>query len=532
MNNQIQGNNNQAQQGNQGQQQGGFGFFKIILTFIGINYMMSLFQSNSRVDTYFNILNSNSLFNLTITNNVTDWTLSELDLIYSKDTMIIKNITLTGEELLQNPYFKISLGNSNFNIQSSFSLTKLMKVQQNEKKNLLFDKHDEYMIKKADENQTDSKYEWHVKNKQYLLFVHDSNSYPKNQIPPQIKYRFQRTEEGFIYTPNLDVDNYFLRKKDHILIKTNETYEIPIEFSCYYSWKYYMIDSLKNAGKFYENLGMDIYDEIAEDNTKEMLFETNFYLVAVTMIVSLLHTIFSTLAIKNDFQYWKNLNSQEGISIRALYTNFVFDIIITLYLLDNETSYLIIVQQFVELGLMVWKITKTTKFKIINVFPYVEFLHQKSYESKTQQYDQKAANFLYKLSIPLFGGYLIYALIYQEHKGIYSFIIESLVEFIYLFGFINMTPQLFINYKLKSVAHLPWRTMIYKFLNTIIDDLFAFIITMPWLKRLSCFRDDIIFLIYIYQRRIYKVDPNRLDAGYSQDIDAKQEVTDGKEKKD
>lgn len=62
-----------------------------------------------------------------------------------------------------------------------------------------------------------------------------------------------------------------------------------------------MIDSLKNAGKFYENLGMDMYDEIAEDNTKEMLFETNFYLVAVTMVVSVLHTIFSTLAIKNDF---------------------------------------------------------------------------------------------------------------------------------------------------------------------------------------------------------------------------------------
>ena len=25
-----------------------------------------------------------------------------------------------------------------------------------------------------------------------------------------------------------------------------------------------------------------------------------------------------------------------------------------------------------------------------------------------------------------------------------------------------MTPQLFINYKLKSVAHLPWRMMTYK----------------------------------------------------------------------
>jgi len=65
-----------------------------------------------------------------------------------------------------------------------------------------------------------------------------------------------------------------------------------------------------------------------------MLFETNIVLVVVTMIVSLLHTIFSTLAIKNDYQYWKNLESHEGISIRSLYTNFVIDIIITLYLLD------------------------------------------------------------------------------------------------------------------------------------------------------------------------------------------------------
>jgi hypothetical protein len=34
-----------------------------------------------------------------------------------------------------------------------------------------------------------------------------------------------------------------------------------------------------------------------------------------------------------------------------------------------------------------------------------------------------------------------------------------------------MTPQLFINYKLKSVAHLPWRMMTYKALNTFIDDI-------------------------------------------------------------
>lgn len=62
-------------------------------------------------------------------------------------------------------------------------------------------------------------------------------------------------------------------------------------------------------------------------------------------------------------------------------------------------------------------------------------------------------------------------------------------------GFIMMCPQLFINYKLKSVAHLPWRQMTYKFLNTIIDDLFAFVIKMPTLHRLSVFRDGKIMIM-------------------------------------
>jgi hypothetical protein len=32
---------------------------------------------------------------------------------------------------------------------------------------------------------------------------------------------------------------------------------------------------------------------------------------------------------------------------------------------------------------------------------------------------------------------------------------------------------------------------------------------MPTLHRLSCFRDDIIFFIYLYQKWIYPVDPTR-----------------------
>eukprot|EP00968_Pinguiococcus_pyrenoidosus_P010835 scaffold870_cov268-Pinguiococcus_pyrenoidosus.AAC.37 len=84
---------------------------------------------------------------------------------------------------------------------------------------------------------------------------------------------------------------------------------------------------------------------------------------------------------------------------------------------------------------------------------------------------------------------------------------------VYGFGFALMTPQLIINHRLKSVAQLPWRFLCYRFVNTFIDDLFAFIIKMPTMHRMSCFRDDVVFILYLYQRWIYPVDSSRPVAG-------------------
>lgn len=58
---------------------------------------------------------------------------------------------------------------------------------------------------------------------------------------------------------------------------------------------------------------------------------------------------------------------------------------------------------------------------------------------------------------------------------------------------------------------MPGRAMAYKFLNTFIDDLFAFTIKMPTLHRLATLRDDLIFFVYIYQAWAYKVDYSRVN---------------------
>jgi len=87
--------------------------------------------------------------------------------------------------------------------------------------------------------------------------------------------------------------------------------------------------------------------------------------------------------------------------------------------------------------------------------------------------------------------------------------VQTAAHGVYMWGFVAMTPQLYINYRLKSVAHLPWRALMYKTFNTFVDDVFAFAIDMPLSHRLACLRDDVVFFGYLYQRWIYPVDKSR-----------------------
>jgi hypothetical protein len=127
----------------------------------------------------------------------------------------------------------------------------------------------------------------------------------------------------------------------------------------------------------------------------------------------------------------------------------------------------------------------------------------------TLEADGIATYYLGTIILPLVIGAAVRGLLYDQHVSWYSWAISTLTSCVYAGGFVLMCPQLFINHKLESVSHLPWKFLCFRFVNTFIDDLFAFIIKMPTMHRLSVFRDDIVFFIYMYQRYIYKVDESR-----------------------
>lgn len=43
--------------------------------------------------------------------------------------------------------------------------------------------------------------------------------------------------------------------------------------------------------------------------------------------------------------------------------------------------------------------------------------------------------------VPLMAGYALYSLLHERHKSWYSWAVTSLTGFVYVFGFVMMTPQ-------------------------------------------------------------------------------------------
>ncbi|KYQ88563.1 hypothetical protein DLAC_11294 [Tieghemostelium lacteum] len=350
----------------------------------------------------------------------------------------------------------------------------------------------------------------------------DHNNYPPGSLPVEVVSLFNiSAKEGKFY-PTVYMNDFWVFKEH--LIPLNETVEeLTLQMSFYpmsmFKWQIQL--QMEKSFEMQKSFGAD---DIADD-FKRMVSETNPYLFGLTMVVSLLHTIFEFLAFKNDIQFWKNNKSMEGLSVRTITLHTICQMVIFLYLLDNDTSMMILASCGFGLLIEIWKIGKAMIVQVQwrGMIPVIKFENKKSYTSKTKQYDDMAMKYLSWLLIPLVLGTSVYSLVYHEYKNWYSFVLSSLVRTIYTFEFIMMTPQLFINYKLKSVSHLPWRVFMYRALNTFIDDLFAFIIKMPLMHRLSCLRDDIIFIVYLYQRWIYPVDPKRSHYGGDYDEDQDQD---------
>ncbi|OHT13071.1 cisplatin [Tritrichomonas foetus] len=243
------------------------------------------------------------------------------------------------------------------------------------------------------------------------------------------------------------------------------------------------------------------------EDMKRAMIDTKPLLLYTTIFASGAKIILNLLAFKEDVSWWNSRENLNGISIQTLGIKAFSQFVIFLFLLDEDTSWLVRIMKFISVILEFWKISKV--LEPIMEFPY--FQVKKSYRSSTFEIDAEGSKYLSYLMIPLLIIYSIYSLVYEKFKSLYSFLIRVAVGAVYAFGFLAMLPQLYINYRLKTVAGMSGLVLALKFVNTFIDDLFAFVMTMPTLHRIACFRDDIVFFIWLYQCYIYPTDLTRVN---------------------
>ena len=377
-----------------------------------------------------------------------------------------------------------------------------------------------------------------------------------------------RIVHGTHYQPIVHADDFSLQRYDWRVMDTNTSRRsavLNVELRSEALGAYRMVQQFEQAmGLMQREFG---FSERDTDDVKAVFGNRSLKMLALTYAISILHVIFDFLAFRSDIGFWKGRTDLAGLSRRAVVGNWICSLIIFLYLLDNEaTSVIILFSVGSSVVVDAWKVSKVVEVSLemgnsdssssssssssnadgdtngsgvgirkskhssegsgsnsIGSRIWPKWLprlrvraRRSALETGTEQFDMQAMVYLGYVLYPLVGGWAIYSLMYTPHRSWYSWLIGSLANGVYAFGFIMMTPQLFINYKMKSVAHLPWGALTYKAFNTFIDDVFSFIVVMPTMHRLACLRDDLVFFVYLYQRWCYPVDKTRVNEfGYT-----------------
>lgn len=258
------------------------------------------------------------------------------------------------------------------------------------------------------------------------------------------------------------------------------------------------------------------------DEIRYFLREERLYRFFLTQLISFIHLWLDYMAFRDEIRFYKGRTSYVGVSASSVVGRFFCSLVIFLYLLDSgSTSWIVLLSVLSGVVVEGWKAVRILRPRLTLRYPFLEVQRlQNAAEQSTATYDRIAVKYLGMVLYPIVVAWALYDYQNNEYKSWYSWLVSSLANAVYTFGFISLCPQLYVNYRLKSVAHLPWKVFIYKIFNTFVDDVFAFLIDMPWKHRLMTLRDDVVFLCFLVQAFIYRVDKSRVNEygyAYSED---------------
>jgi hypothetical protein len=338
----------------------------------------------------------------------------------------------------------------------------------------------------------------------------------------------------FCYQPIIYVDDMALRSTSWIEMAPpayhNE--KKPVTLRLKISFISPLRDTLIRQVVYPMQMAESILHKSELDEIKYLISDEHLYRFALTQMISFVHVWVDVMAFKDEVRFYVGRTDMGGLSISSVLWRFICSLVIFLYLWDTgSTSWLVLSSVGMGVATDGWKSWKMLKPTFILRPPFVRLRDPAKLspmEGSAAELDRIARTYLGLMFYPLLLGSALYARRTYVYKSLWSWLISNAANAVYTFGFIALCPQLYINYRLKSVAHLPWKVFLYKMFNTFIDDVFAFLIEMPLKHKIMTLRDDVVFLGFLYQAYIYRVDKSRRNEfGYAYDDDQNKEEHDG-----
>jgi hypothetical protein len=301
--------------------------------------------------------------------------------------------------------------------------------------------------------------------------------YPRG-IPETMrqKMRFEPTTDA--YFPTAYVDDFWVLRDALVGLFGNasgdfrqgqgegvKTITMNVTIAGQSVWRWQTFAQMEQS--FAQQRAMGTAGDNDADQMKRVLLDGNPKLLVITGVVSFAHLILETLAFKSDVTFWKSPKKSVGVSARTIVFNLVSQVIILLYLLDNDTSWMVLLSNAMGVAVDAWKISRVLNVRVTSGFG-ITFTDKRlddlsggadgedkadgegesathALAVETAKHDETAMRYLIWLLIPLLFIYAVYSVFHQEHKGWYSFVVTTLVGAVYAFGFLTMLPQLFIN---------------------------------------------------------------------------------------
>ena len=275
--------------------------------------------------------------------------------------------------------------------QTSYTLTRLTQhhIPEAETFNLLGG-GEEALDKKPKASVDRTRPVTHLRSKMIVSLMTDQVKMSLKQVPGELGHVMQLTKDKKQFLPILYVDELSMRLRDLVIVNaTDKEADLTLLYQPISMGKLRLFMQFNSALGSMHGMGFTDKDT---DEVKGIFADTNLVLLLVTFGVSAVHLLFDFLAFKSDINFWRGKKSMEGLSRKTILWRAFSQSVIFLYLMDEETSLLVLIPAGVGAIIEIWKVTKALHVSIS--FSGISFGEDSKVEANTAELDGVAMRYL------------------------------------------------------------------------------------------------------------------------------------------